>query len=74
MEEWQGIGQGEEDYYVSVLIELWGENYGTIRYGTESDVNNMGFYIVIYLVKGKEVLAYWMWCSHLAISPWQWVG
>ena len=74
MEEWQVIGQGEEYYYVSVLIELGGENYGTFRYGTEADVNNMGFYIIIYLVKVKEVLVYWMWCIQLDISPLQWVG
>ena len=42
------------------MIELGGENYGTVSCGTEADVNNAGFYHIIYSVNGKDVLVYWM--------------
>ena len=60
MEEFQGLGQGEEDYDVSGLIELGGKNNATYRYGTEAVGNKLAVYIIIGLVKGEEGLVSWL--------------
>ena len=60
MEEFQGLGQGEEDYDVSGLIELGGRNNATYRDGTEAIGNKLAVYIIIGVVKGKEGLVSWM--------------
>ena len=61
MEEWQGLGQGEEDYAVLGLIELGGRNNATYRDGTEAIGNKLAVYIIIGLVKGEEGLVIWLW-------------
>ena len=60
MEEWQSLGQGEEYYAVSGLIELGGRNNAAYRDGTEAIGNKLAVYIIIGLVKGKEGLVSWM--------------
>ena len=60
MEEFQGLGQGEEYYDVLGLIELGVRNNATYRDGTEAIGNKLVVYIIIGLVKGEEGLVSWM--------------
>ena len=61
MEEWQGLGKGEENYSVLGMLDIGGRHIDTVRYGKESIGNKLVVYIIIVLVKGEEGLVSWMW-------------